>query len=172
MWTFANNCRQILKIPPAPLTVTVDKNSMYFRNPWNQASEPVVKHERFEPKVMLRLWWDVGEKGGTLHLFRVNAGIYVQQQQRIYWCFKSPLTDICQSKTRTATTGQCPSTRSSVAKCKLEGLEAPPQTAYNPELTPSAYHFFSKSWILSLADGDLKMRVAGGLKTSTGRFCL
>lgn len=142
--------RQIQRI------VTSDEKWIFFRNPdtrnqWlrpGDLPEPVVKHGRFEHKVMLCVWWNFE---GVVHYelvpdgHAINAELYNQQLDRMYAVLARKYPALVNRRRVLLQQDNAPAHNSRMAQQKigeLDGCELLPHPAYSPDLAPSDYHLF------------------------------
>lgn len=143
--------RQIKRI------VTCDEKWIFFRNPntnnqWLDPStlpKPVVKHGRFEHKVMLCVWWNFE---GVIHFELVpdgraiNAEFYSQQLDRMYKALAQKCPALVNRRRALLQQDNAPAHTANTTRQKiqeLEGIELMPHPAYSPDLAPSDYHMFN-----------------------------
>lgn len=153
-------CKELLKNPfDSRFTkriVTSDEKWIYFTNPdtsnqWldiGQTAFPVVKHQRFERKVMLCVWWNYE---GVIHFELIPNGksidskLYSSQLHRMYEKLKEKYPSLVNRKRVLLQQDNAkPHTAIRTKKkiVELEGIELLPHPAYSPDLAPSDYYLF------------------------------
>jgi len=153
-------CKQLLENPLDERffkrIVTCDEKWIYFRNhdtrrQWalsGQAVEPVAKRGRFEPKVMMCVWWNYH---GVIHYElvpngrAVNADLYSEQLERVHQAIRQLYPALVN---RGRVLLQHDNARPHVSRRvrekieELGGIEVLPHPAYSPDLAPSDYYLF------------------------------
>jgi len=151
-------CKQLLENPLDERffkrIVTSDEKWIYFRNcdtrrQWTlsgQAVEPVAKRGRFEPKVMMCVWWNYH---GVIELVpngrAVNADLYSEQLERVHQAIQQHYPALVNRGRVLLQHDNARPHVSRKAKGKIEelgGIEVLPHPAYSPDLAPSDYYLF------------------------------
>lgn len=153
-------CKQLLDAGLGERTirriVTCDEKWIFFRNPdaknqWldpGELPQPVVKHGRFEHKVMLCVWWNFE---GPIYFELVpdgraiNADLYSQQLERMQAAVARKYPGLVRRRRVLLQQDNAPAhtARSTQQKLQeLEGIELVEHPAYSPDLAPSDYHLF------------------------------
>ena len=153
-------CKQLLENPMderfLKRIVTCDEKWVYLRNPYTRKQwtlpdhvvQPVAKRGRFEPKVMLSVWWNFQ---GIIHYElvpggrAVNADLYSDQLQRVHAILLERHPALVN---RRRVLLQHDNARPHTSRRTLQqiqelgGIEVLPHPAYSPDLAPSDYHLF------------------------------
>jgi len=153
-------CSQLLTFPFDERffkrVVTCDEKWIYMRNPdtrsqWllpGQTAEPVAKRGRFEPKVLLCVWWNYQ---GVIHYElipggrTINSDLYSEQLQKVCQVVRERYPALVNRRRLllqhdNARPHTSRTTRRAIQE--LGCIQVLPHPAYSPDLAPSDYHMF------------------------------